>query len=202
MVTGRIIDSETKKPIAAAKVSINEKNISTISNAGGFFQLTIDSLALLTVSLKDYETLTFIPPAVNNFQVEIKKRPIEIFKEGMPEFYKFISQNISYPSSARSTNKSGYVYVSFQIDSTGNLINSNVIKDIGGGCGKELIRVLNRASKKFIPDTSHDTYILPVQFRLSSDNKEHSRLTELPEGKLLSEIVVVGYTTVVIRKVN
>ncbi len=53
-----------------------------------------------------------------------------------------LSRNIRYPEEARQANIEGTVVVAFVIETNGRISNIRLIKDIGGGCGAEAIRVL------------------------------------------------------------
>ncbi len=66
-------------------------------------------------------------------------------KEGMAAFYKFISDNIRYPSQARRMGIEGKVFVEFVVDRDGTLTQFTVVKGIGAGCDEEAIRVLKIA---------------------------------------------------------
>jgi hypothetical protein len=194
IITGRVVDKDTKTPLKDVTINVKDKNISTMTNHKGFFQITVDSLDVLMVSLQDYQTLTFNAPSTSNFQIGISKAPSSIYKGGMEAFYKFIGQKIRYPQSARISNKRGYTYVSFQIDSLGGIRNLNIVQDIGGGCGDAVVEVLTKMSGEFLPDTSNSTYILPVQFRIGRDNSEYPKLENIKNEKLLQEIIVTAFS--------
>ena len=53
-----------------------------------------------------------------------------------------ISNNIRYPEEARQKDIQGTVVVSFVVEVNGRISNIKVIRDIGGGCGAEALRVL------------------------------------------------------------
>ncbi len=85
----------------------------------------------------------------------------------------FLSSNLIYPEEAKRNEIEGVVYVSFIIDETGNLIQPKVIRDIGGGCGEEALRVVQAmplweaGKEKGIPVKVKMN--LPVKFSLSSN---------------------------------
>ena len=54
----------------------------------------------------------------------------------------FISQSVEYPEAAKSSGLEGTVYVSFVVNKNGRISNGVILKDIGGNCGKEAIRVI------------------------------------------------------------
>lgn len=192
LVTGRVLDNLSKEPIINATVRNNEKKLTTLTNHLGYFQLEVDSVDMLTVLNDGYEELKFLPPSSNSFQVYMIKNSVQIYKEGMQYFYDFIGQNIQYPINARTFNRQGTVYVSFNIDTSGKLTNLNVINDIGGGCGKEVKRVIKKIPSKFISDTTNSLYILPVKFVIR--NMESKKMTQvnLPDCQLLIELVVTA----------
>jgi TonB family protein len=53
-----------------------------------------------------------------------------------------LAQNIRYPEEARQKNIEGSVVVSFVVEPTGRITGLSLMKDIGGGCGPEALRVL------------------------------------------------------------
>lgn len=85
----------------------------------------------------------------------------------------YIYGNIKYPRVARENGIEGKVIVRFVIDETGQLITPEVLRDIGGGCGKETLRVVKKmAKKKWIPGRQRNNAVkvefnLPVTFRLN-----------------------------------
>jgi len=55
----------------------------------------------------------------------------------------FISENIQYPEVAKSEGIEGTVFLSFVIDKTGRIESQQILRDIGGGCGQEALRILD-----------------------------------------------------------
>lgn len=99
--------------------------------------------------------------------------------EDMPEFpggnaamMEFINANIKYPSIARENNIQGRVFVEFTVGKDGKLTDIHLKDDydIGGGCGKEAIRIVE-AMPKWNPGKQRGvavnvSMILPVTFKL------------------------------------
>jgi CarboxypepD_reg-like domain/Gram-negative bacterial TonB protein C-terminal len=194
LITARVIDETTGKPMKDINVFVEKKQISTTTNAGGFFQLSVDSVDVLTISHEGYKTLRFSLPKENNFKIQMSKAEIEIYKPGMDEFYRFWATNIKYPSEARNKGIQGSLYLTFEIDSLGHAFNVTVLHDIGSGCRKEILRVMNILPPDFIPDRDNSVYVFPIKFKLLNTNS-NTRTSDdvLPEGKLLKELVVSGY---------
>jgi len=55
----------------------------------------------------------------------------------------FISENIQYPEDANTKGIEGTVFLSFVVDKDGKIHSQEVLRDIGGGCAKEALRILN-----------------------------------------------------------
>ncbi len=60
----------------------------------------------------------------------------------------FIYKNIKYPVVARDNGIQGTVVVSFVVEKDGQLTDAIVMRDIGGGCGTEALRVVNLINEK------------------------------------------------------
>ncbi len=92
------------------------------------------------------------------------------FPGGMEALYKYLAQNIKYPQLARDNNITGKVYVTFVVERDGSIANPRVLRDIGGGCGAEAIRVV-KSMPKWTPGKQRGKAVrvqfnLPVNFQL------------------------------------
>lgn len=66
------------------------------------------------------------------------------YKGGIKALYNFIGGNFYYPVEARKNKVQGRVLISFVVDFEGKVTKASIKKDIGYGCGKEGLRVVNR----------------------------------------------------------
>ncbi|MFT6940337.1 MAG: protein TonB [Cyclobacteriaceae bacterium] len=94
------------------------------------------------------------------------------FPGGMPAFYKFVGDNMTYPAQARRMGIEGRVFVQFVVDRDGSVTEVKAVKGIGAGCDQEAERVL-RMSPKFKPGKQRGRsvkvrMVLPIIFKLSS----------------------------------
>ncbi|MEQ9049758.1 MAG: energy transducer TonB, partial [Marinoscillum sp.] len=69
------------------------------------------------------------------------------FPGGMAAFYKYVGDNMDYPSQARRMGIEGRVYVQFVVDKDGTVTEVKAVKGIGAGCDEEAERVLRQAPK-------------------------------------------------------
>ena len=90
---------------------------------------------------------------------------------GAAEMYKWLGENLKYPDLARNTNIEGKVMVSFVVEKDGSVSNVKVMRDIGGGCGAEAVRVV-KSMPKWKPGRQmgkpvRTAYGIPVIFKLN-----------------------------------
>jgi len=87
----------------------------------------------------------------------------------------YIYNEINYPTIARETGIEGTVVVRFFIDEQGNVKSPEILKGIGGGCGKEAMRVVNKMndlSDRWTPGKQRGRAVkvyfnLPVKYKLN-----------------------------------
>lgn len=86
------------------------------------------------------------------------------FPGGMDSLLAFIQRNIRYPEAAWNQKIEGKVYVTFTVETDGSITNIKVLRDIGGGCGQEAVRVVSMMPK-WKPGTQRGKPVR-VQFNL------------------------------------
>lgn len=90
------------------------------------------------------------------------------------QLFAILAQNIRYPEEARTNNIQGTVVVSCIIEPNGRMSHLSLLKDIGSGCGKEALRVLNSLDSlgmRWQPgllagNPVRVKHALPIRFRL------------------------------------
>ncbi|MCF8298966.1 MAG: energy transducer TonB [Saprospiraceae bacterium] len=98
------------------------------------------------------------------------------FPGGEEARVKFIIENVEYPDLAREKNIQGTVYVSFVVDTDGNVTDVEVLRGIGGGCDEEAVRVI-KLMPKWKPGTQRGKAVrvqfnMPIKFTLQSKKKK------------------------------
>jgi len=86
----------------------------------------------------------------------------------------FLSSKLNYPALARENGISGTAVIRFVVEKDGSLTNLEIVKDPGGGLGKEALRVvklMNNMDEKWTPGKQNARPVrvqfnLPVKFRL------------------------------------
>lgn len=92
------------------------------------------------------------------------------FPGGEEALKKYIDDNLQYPELARENNISGVVVIRFVVEKDGSLTHLKILRDIGGGCGKEALRMVQSMPKwnpaKQSGQVVRSEYTLPVLFKL------------------------------------
>lgn len=105
------------------------------------------------------------------------KEEVYSYVEQFPEFpggeramQEYISKNIRYPGAALNAGIEGVVVVQFVVGRDGKIINPKVVRDIGGGCGEEALRIIE-SMPTWIPGEQNGRpvsvkYTLPIRFKM------------------------------------
>ena len=92
------------------------------------------------------------------------------YNGGEEAMYKYLSDNIKYPQVAKETGIQGNVIVTFVVEKDGTITDVRILKDIGGGCGEEALRVV-KAMPRWNPGKQNGVPVrvqfnLPIRFTL------------------------------------
>lgn len=109
---------------------------------GGDFAVLPDTLTLNIDKLLDGEVANDYPM----LSPEVEPQ----FPGGAEALYKFIEDNLRYPPLAAENNIGGRVFIQFVVDTDGTIQNPRILRDIGGGCGQEALRIV-KLMPKWIP---------------------------------------------------
>ena len=95
------------------------------------------------------------------------------FPGGLDSLARFIKANLRYPEEALKQGIEGRVFVTFTIEVDGSVSNVRLLRDIGGGCGQEAVRVV-KLMPKWKPARQQGKAVrtqfnLPVQFVIPKD---------------------------------
>lgn len=98
----------------------------------------------------------------------------------------YIAQNLIYPEYAKKNKTEGLVRIEVLVTKDGSLTNPKIIIDIGDGCAKAAIELINKMPK-WIPGTENDMikemhFSIPFYFSLNPNlgNKAIKKANEMP----------------------
>ncbi len=202
VLKGRVTD-ETGEPLPGAAVTFKDKIKGTYTDVNGHFimnDVAVNAIIVVSfpgyrtveVNTSDFKELTIkltkpetgsevtgtLSPAENS--VEIMSKPVFTVVEQQPEFpggqdamYRYIAENISYPSEARENHKEGRVFLKFIVSSTGTVSNIQILQGVGYGCDEEAVRVV-ATMPKWNPGVQNgkpvDVYFnMPISFQLDKN---------------------------------
>lgn len=131
--------------------------------------------------LSDDKSISFNAEVVTSLEIAEEEDEVETqiftvvetepeFPGGMDSLYAFLARNIVYPKLARDNRITGKVYITFTVETDGSITNIKVLRDIGGGCGAEAVRVV-KMMPKWIPGKQRGKPVrvqfnLPISFNL------------------------------------
>ena len=89
---------------------------------------------------------------------------------GLEAWQRYLSLNLTYPTSARMKGIQGTVLVSFIVNTDGTVDGVELVQGIGGGCDEEAIRII-KGSPRWTPGMMNGQAVrtrmrLPISFRL------------------------------------
>ena len=113
------------------------------------------------------------PPAIESadqvFQMfDVQEPPA--FPGGQDSLKQYLARNLQYPRLAAENGIQGMVAVKFIVEKNGAVSNINIVRDIGAGCGKEALRLVE-TMPKWAPAKRRGQFVrveytLPVKFKL------------------------------------
>lgn len=110
------------------------------------------------------------PPAEDKVYEFMDVNKMPGFPGGEKELFAFLANNIKYPVMARESGIQGMVALSFVVDKNGNITDVTALKEVGGGCTKEAIRVV-QMMPRWNPGEANGNpvkvrFVLPIRFKL------------------------------------
>jgi protein TonB len=75
---------------------------------------------------------------------------------------RFIADNLKYPKEARENGIQGRVAVTFTVEKDGSFTDLQLVKDIGGGCGQEALRLV-RSMPQWTPGVKNGKIVRSKQ---------------------------------------
>lgn len=164
-----VMDSVGNKVLAAEydEVKMGYPDYLIARKGGQFFQYQSGDLLE-----KNANELVFrkpdLKPSFKGCDNFIDKREKEKCAE--EKMLMFVYKQIKYPALARDKGVEGMVVAGFTIDSNGNVGDAKILRDIGAGCGEEVLRLV-QTMPKWNPgmeegQTVGSYFFLPVRFRL------------------------------------
>jgi len=138
----------------------------------------------------------------NQKSTTVEEEPLFMVVEQMPEFvggeqamYKFIGEQLKYPTQAKTEGIGGRVLISFIIEKDGKITNVETMKGIGGGCDEEAMRVIqnmpNWSPGQQRGENVRVKYRLPIKFTLNGSETDEKKNVIKVSKNANDEIFVV-----------
>ena len=147
-----------------------------------------DAFSEVTVEPAGYDSVPVVEDTGNIIHnmagIEVKPE----FPGGIDKFYVFFRKNFKTPE---ESGLKGKVYATFVIERDGSLSDIKVIRDIGYGTGKEVLRVL-KLSPKWLPGEQNGRKVrvqYSMPFTIDTDNPENNGQSPTVTGKKIDPIL-------------
>ena len=94
------------------------------------------------------------------------------FNGSIANFYKYLSENMNYPTSARKNNIQGKVYVEFIVSKTGTVEGVQVLSGVNSELDEESVRVVESSTNLWTPgqvsyQAANVKMCIPISFKLT-----------------------------------
>lgn len=186
LVTGKVKDSASGKPLQGVTVRVGGTEKGTISDASGHFKLTLPEKSdTLSFAYIGYETKHIVPcEAGQHLSVSLQsihaglnkltvvgygKKARKAFPKneatpsgGFAAFRQYVKDSLRYPADAATHQIEGTVRLSFLVMPDSTIQDIQVTRSLGYGCDQEAIRLL-REGPAWYPVDHKDTTLQNVE---------------------------------------
>jgi TonB family protein len=111
-----------------------------------------------------------VPDDLNVAPLMMEPEEMAQFPGGLDSLSRYIRMHLKYPEMAKEEGIEGRVFISFQIDTTGSIVDVRVVKSANPMLGKEAIRCIENMPKWTPAKENHvkvrSQYNLPIHFSI------------------------------------
>ena len=114
----------------------------------------VDSTAVVEPGTTQREEQERLAEDIAEAQCKLEEEEIFTVVEKQPSFpggeeklFEYLYSNVKYPQVAKENGITGCVFLTFVVEKDGSIANPKVMRDIGGGCGQEALRVVKNMPK-------------------------------------------------------
>jgi TonB family protein len=107
---------------------------------------------------------------------------IPTFKGGKDALEDFINSNMKYPDFSKANCIEGKIFVKFQLDEQGNVVNPQVEQGLGIDLDDEALRLIKLTSGKWQNPQAGTSLVIPVSFNLQNFKCESVTAASIKEA--------------------
>ncbi len=194
IITGKLLDIHTKEPVEGVSVIIYKGTSSMVSNARGYFQLTVFDNDSLLITHQNYKLALIAVPNVDVFSVFIEKlKSYPEYLEGEPVLYSYLWQNLKYPTGAQFKGKEELLLVQVIVDSAGAVSSCKLLNVTDKNFEKATLSVFQHIPGKWSASHQSSIFIFPVLFKIGpQESAIEIPNIDLPVGKMMDRVIVYG----------
>jgi TonB family protein len=153
------------------KNKIFQPTMQAVQSSLAYLQ-TLQQKTVTTKPIKD--TIKLTTPVTEKPLIKVDHNPE--FKGGLEAMFKYLRENMTYPTAAKTEEIQGTVFVQFVVSKIGKISDAKIIRGIGGGCDEEALRVVMNMPD-WIPGRNKRKDVavmvqLPLKFQLANISQE------------------------------
>lgn len=182
-----------KKKVEVVNTKTEKGTITNGYKTGVWEYFDSDTLVLKV----DYSkgALIYLKPDTTQYAIETENgwefSRLDVYPRfigSMDDFLRFYATHIIYPTKAKDDDIQGTVLLYFEINIQGHVDHIKIVKDIGDGCGDEVMSVFRDLPNYWLTAKKNgqnyvSRYILPVKFRMESVKISEKELQEVEKVK-------------------
>lgn len=167
--SGAVAFEPRRTDIEEDNAIVMESNDDKEADTMVFDEITLNEKSVVETTSKKSENAVSTTSSVDaNIFITVEQMPE--FPGGEEAMYKFIAENIKYPTSAKDNSIQGTVYIKFVVSDKGKISDAVVVRGIGSGCDEEALRVVKKMPN-WSPGLQQGKqvdvyYTLPIKFQL------------------------------------
>jgi len=194
LITGRVLDINTKSTVDQVDVSIYKGTGTATSNKNGYFQLTVKEGDSLLIMHPEYKIGLIAVPASDVFTVYIGKvDDYPVYLPGKAKMYNYLKQNLKYSPGTRSKRKEGVLFVQLLIRANGEIEDCLLLNEFNKKYEQNALEVFKNIPGSWSASHSTKSFIFPLIYRFNhSTTAIDWPLVDLPEAKIMERIIVLA----------
>ena len=190
----RMSDRLSEEPIPGAQVINLADSAKVLANSRGFAQLSASMGDSVVITADNYQTGMIVVPESERFQAGLDVTEEALAFEGsIKAFFEQLGKALRYPRIARSDGLQKVTFTSFVINQNGEMTDFRSLAPNPSVLEREVVRVLSKLKGTWSSAYQGKRMTLPVVFQIAGSDSETDVEDVIPEGRLLSEVVVAAY---------
>ena len=194
LITGRIIDINTKAAVGQVDVSVFKGTATTTTRENGYFQLKVNPGDSLLIMHPEYKLGLISIPAADVFSVYMEKvDDYPIYLDGQAKLYRYLKDNLHFSPTIRSKRHEGVLFIQLVINTNGKIEDCILLNSFTRKYEQNALEVFKNIPGSWSMPNSSKNIIFPLIYGFANSiNRIEMPQVELPEAKIMEKIMVLS----------